>query len=166
MKKNLFLILFVLVFVPSVHAAQKSRIELTDGGIFEGEIVSLNEGRYTIKNSSIGTFKVEASRVRSIRSVDQAAGSSPAEASPSGTVPGQSDVQKLQSAITGNPDIMAAIPGLVSNPNFRTLLDDPEIVSAAKAMDIKTLLANQKVMKAINDPTIQKIAQKVKEKKE
>ncbi len=174
MKKIVFLVLFILMSVSPVYAGQQKRIELTDGGVFEGEIVSLHEGKYTIKSPSVGIFTVAASRVRNMRDLEGTVGSVssgtdvvqlPGAAAPSPNIaPDPSEVQRLQSAIISNPEIISSIPGLVATPDFQALLQDPEIMSAAKSMDIKALMTNPKIMKAINNPAVKEIAQKVKEK--
>ncbi len=157
--------LFVLTFLSLAYAAQKNRIELIDGGIFEGEVISLREGEYTIKSTSIGTFKVEASRVRKISPVGPTEGFSGKPALPADTAAGgASEVQKVQSMIAADPDMMKALPGLTGNADFQALLKDPEIMKAAKSMDLKTLMTNEKVVNAANNPAIQEISRKIKKK--
>lgn len=173
MKKIFFLVFFVLTFASLTFATQKSKIDLTDGSTLDGEVISVEEGVYTIKSPSLGALKIEESKIRAIRSAD------PTAAIPAVGVSAvsqkditsldattiQNEVGKIQPAIASNPDIMKAIPGLLSNPDFQALLKDPEIVNAAKSMDVKALMANEKFVKIINDPTIQEISQKIKGKK-
>jgi hypothetical protein len=165
MKKIFFLIFFVLALVSFVYAANQSRIELTDGSTVEGEIVSFSEGQYTIKSSSLGDLKIEGSKVRSVRNAGQPAGFSQKDIESLDAATVQEEVRKLQPKIMGNPDIMKSVAGLISNPDFRDLLKDPEILNAAKSLDIKTLMANEKFVNVINDPTIKEIIRKVEEKK-
>ena len=165
MKKVFFLVLLVLTSAAHADGSQKNSIELTDGSRLEGEIVSYSSGVYTIKNSNLGTLKIDESKIRNIRSANATSVSSE-KATPSfdpATV--QSEVQRLQPVITGNPDIMKLISSLVSNPDFQDILKDPAILNAAKSMDIQALMANEKVVKAINDPTFQEITRQVEEKK-
>ena len=152
----------VLIFIPSAYAADKSRIELTDGSAVEGEIVSFSGGQYTVRSAGLGDLKIEDSKVRNIRKIGETAGSSSAGGIPLDPAAIRNEVQKLQSKITGDPDTMKAVAGLVSKTDFQDLLKDPEIMNAAKSLDIKTLMANEKFVNAVNDPAIKKIGQKVK----
>ena len=60
-----FLALAVAVTV--VNAAETREIELTDGSVVTGEVVSLSGGIYTIRSTTLGTLRIEASKVRVIR---------------------------------------------------------------------------------------------------
>lgn len=171
MKKIFFLVLFVLGFVALGYGAAMSRIELTDGSTVEGEVVSVSEGKYVVKSPSLGMLKIEKSKVRGIRGVvSQVASPTPTssqDSSPQEAPVGLEEVQqvqKLQAAMAGNPQVMDALPGLMAQPDFQALLKDPEIMKAAKSMDFNALLANQKVIKATQNPKIQEISQKVNEK--
>ena len=64
-----FLLVFLALFASAslVNAAEVREIELTDGSVITGEIVSLSGGVYTIRSAAIGTVQVEESKVRTIR---------------------------------------------------------------------------------------------------
>jgi hypothetical protein len=53
--------------VCTAYAGEVKEVELNDGTVITGEIVSLNNGVYTIKSESLGTTKLSESKVRSIR---------------------------------------------------------------------------------------------------
>jgi hypothetical protein len=164
MKKALLLALFVSMSALLANTGHGKTLELTDGSTLEGEIVSFSEGKYTVQSPSLGTLQIEDSKVRNIvNSTDQ-----PVAASSQGAVPFdpavvRSEMQKLQSAILRDPDTMKTVAGLISNPDFRALVNDPEVMSAAKSLDLKTLMANPKFVSAINDPAIKDIDRKIKE---
>jgi hypothetical protein len=165
MKKIFFLIVFVLSAGSLVYGGQKSKIELTDGSILEGEIVSFSKDHYTVKSSILGTLKIEDSKVRTIHRVDASGMSSKNDMASLDTAAVPSEALKLPPAIAGSLEIMKAIPGLLASPDFQELLKDPEILNAAKSMDFKALMANEKFVKAINSSAIQEIRQKMKEQK-
>jgi len=169
MKKIFFLAAFIAAGASLVLGAQQSRIELKDGSVFEGEVVSFSDGKYTVQSPSLGTLRIEKSKVLAIRGANAAAGApliSKKDMASLDTNAVQSEVQKLQPAILGDPEIMKSLPAMLSNPDIQALLQDPEMVKAAKTMDIKTLLANEKFIKLVNSPAIKEINQKVKAKKE
>ncbi len=49
-------------------AGELNVIELKDGSIISGEVVSLAGGIYTIRTDSLGMIKLEESKIRAIRS--------------------------------------------------------------------------------------------------
>jgi len=162
MKKFIFLLLFVLTSVSLAYAAHKVRIELTDGSTLDGEVVSFSDGKYTVNSPSLGTLRIEDSKIRNIHSTDQTTGSSQKDIASLDAATFQGEVQKLQPAMISDPDIMKTISGLISNPDFRALLKDPEIMNAAKSSNVKALMANEKFIKVLNDPAVKEIRQKVK----
>ena len=162
MKKSIFLVLFVLMSLSLADAAEKSRIELADGSALDGEIVSFSDGKYTVNSSSLGTLQIEDSKVRAIHKGDLITGVPKTEVAASDTVDVQSEMQRLQPVITGNPEIMRTVAGLISDPDFKALLEDPAIMSAAKSLDVKALMANEKFVKAVNSSAVQEIKQKIK----
>jgi hypothetical protein len=165
MKKYIFLVCFMLMLISLADAGEKKRIELTDGSTVDGEIVSFSDGRYTVMSPSLGTLKIEDSKVRAIHKADETTGVPTNEVASLDPATIQSNIQKMQPVITGNPEIMKAVSGLAARPDFQALLKDPEIMNAAKSMDIKTLMANEKFVKAINDPAVREIGRKVEENK-
>lgn len=154
---------FVLAPVASAYAAHTSKIELTDGSTLEGEIVSFSEGQYTVKSPSLGILTIGESKIRNMRILDPSA-ALPQGVASADAVAIQDGAQKVQAAITGDPDIMKSLPDLITNPDFQDILKDPEVLNAVKSMDVKTLMANEKFIKAVNDPKIKEISRKVKEK--
>ena len=158
MKKILYLIIFVLTFVSLAHAAERNKIELDDGSALEAEILSFSEGKYTVRSSSLGVFQIEDSKVRNIHRIgtNDAAPVAPDAAAI------QTELEKIQPAITGDPGIMSAIVGLFSDPDFQALFKDPEILKAVRSLDLKALTANEKFIMAMNHPTGQAIKQKIK----
>ena len=162
MKKIFFLLLFVLMSVSLAYAAHKVRIELTDGSTVDGEVVSFSDGKYTVNSPSLGTLQIEDSKIRNIRSTDQAAESPQKDGASFDAATVQHEFQKLQPAMVSDPDTVRTISGLISNPDFQVLFKDPKIMNAAKSLDIKTLMADEKFVKALNDPAVKEIRQKVK----
>jgi hypothetical protein len=154
-----FLICFVaalsLVAV-AARAGELREIELKDGSSITGEVVSLNNGIYTIKSDTLGTLKVEESKVRVIRprSLSQGPGAAQNNAS--------SDVQTLQHRMMSDQEIMGMIQSLQNDPEFKKLLEDPEVMKAVSACDVAALTANPKFMKLLGNPAVQEIQKKVK----
>ncbi|HOW60014.1 MAG TPA: hypothetical protein PLO78_09865 [Candidatus Omnitrophota bacterium] len=162
MGKNFFLILFFLTWVSVAHASQEKRIELTDGSVLDGEIVSFSEGQYTVKNSVLGVIRVEGSKIRAIHGGDQTTGSSERDVTSLDAATVRNEMQKLQPAMVSNPDIMKSLASLISDSDFQALLKDPQVMDAARSLDLKTLMANEKFISILNKPEVNELARRSK----
>ncbi len=154
-----FLICFVVVLSLVAGAAQAGElreIELQDGSIITGQVVSLKNGIYTIKSDTLGTLNVEESRVKIIRP------KSPPQLPGIAQHNTGSEVTSLQHKMISDQEIMCLVQSLQNDPEFMKLLEDPEVLKAVNAGDMAALAANPKIMKLLENPTIQEIQKKVK----
>jgi len=127
-------------------ATETREIELTDGSVVTGEVVSLSGGVYTIRSATLGTLRIEASKIRVIRS--------------KGAVPSGDDlgrVKSLQNKMLGDGEIMDSVRALQDDPDFQKLLEDPEVMKAVQTGDIAALLKNPDFMKLLNKQAVQDI---------
>ena len=139
------------------QAGEMKEVVLKDGSVISGEVLSLTNGIYTVKSDILGTIKIEESKIRLIR-----------EKSPGGT--GQAtlnsgstgDVKSLQEKMMGDKEVMDLIQNLQNDPDFKKLLEDPEIMKAVNAGDVATLAADPRFVKLLNNPKVQEIQKKVK----
>jgi hypothetical protein len=154
----LVLLLLFSLSIRSASAGEMREIELTDGSIITGEVQSLSSGIFTIKLESLGTIRVEESKIRAIRAKSSIAvsGAGPGSGNTSGTV------KDLQGKMTGDKEIMALILSLQDSPEFKQILEDPEIMKAVNDGDIAALTANPKFMKLLDNSTVKEIEHKVK----
>jgi len=148
--KHLMLLLSLLLLIVGgyVFAEETNRIQLNDGSIIYGDIVSLRGGVYTIKSPTLGTVRIKASKVRSIQTKPLSSG-------------GQDQYQELQQKMMGDPDIINRILLLQNDPDIQAVLKDPAIMKAINAGDFNALMSNPKFMKLLNNPKIQDIGKKV-----
>ena len=143
-----FLLLFLL-FVQNAAAGEIRVIELTDGSTITGEVSSLNNGVYVIKSDSLGTIKLEESKVRAIRS----------KSSGTNAASGQ-ETKALQEKMSSDKEIMGLIQSLQNDPDFKKALEDPEIMKAVNAGDVSAITANPKFMKLLENATVKEIQSK------
>lgn len=144
------LCLILLLATQNVWAGQAQVIELTDGSVITGEVVSLADGVYTIRSESLGTAKLDAAKIRAIRS-----GSSSGAGSVS-----SDEVKALTDKMTGDSDIMAKILSLRDDPDFKRALEDPAIMKAVSEGNIAALTSNPQFMKLLNNATMKEIGEK------
>jgi hypothetical protein len=144
-------LLLCLLFVQNAAAGEIRVIELTDGSTITGEVSSLNKGVYVIKSESLGTIKLEESKVRAIRS--KSSGDNAASVQ---------DTRALQEKMLSDREIMGLIQSLQNDPDFKKILEDPEIMKAVNAGDVSALTANPKFMKLLDNATVKEIQNKAK----
>jgi len=135
-------------------AGETRHIDLNDGSTITGEVLSLNNGIYTIKSPSLGTMKIEESRIRAIRSGSASPAAAGAGASPE-------DRAALQEKMLRDKDVLNMIQSLQNDPDFQKIMENPEIMKAVQAGDIATLQANPEFMKLLNNATVRDIQKKV-----
>jgi len=143
--------LLLAVSLPSAFAGEVREIELTDGSTITGEVLSLSNGVYTVKSDSLGTIKIEETKIRAIR-----ARTAPGNAGTAG------EITSLQQKMMSDQEVMGLIQALQNDPEFRKILEDPEILKAVNAGDVSALMANPRFMKLLNNSTVQEIQKKVK----
>lgn len=150
MKSLILMCLTLTIAAGMATAAEVREIELTDGTIITGEVVSLTGGVYTIRSATLGTVRVEESHIRTIRLKDSGGSSANTEG----------EVMSLQNKMMSDGEIMNMIQGLQNDPEFQEILQDPEIMKAVQAGDITTLVANPKFMRLLNNQAVKDIKNK------
>jgi len=150
MKYLIMMFLTLAVAAGMATAAEMREIELTDGTIVTGEIVSLTGGVYTVRSATLGTLRIEESNIRTIRLKDSAGSS----------VHTGGEVMSLQNKMMSDGEIMNMIQGLQNDPEFQEILQDPELMKAVHAGDITTLAANPKFMRLLNNQAVKDIKNK------
>ena len=163
MRKLTYLFVFFLTLCVAGYCGQVSRIELTDGSVINGEIVSYSNGVYTINSATFGEIRIEGSKVSKIET-----GNSPSPSAQinSATQPGnltQPQIDAYREKLLSNPAAPSVVSGLANDPQIQELLKDPEIMAAAKAGDIQALMKNEKFKTIANNPKMQEAVEKLKQ---
>ena len=162
--------LLFLAIGPVWAAGDLRAIELTDGTTIVAEILSVDNGVYTLRSESLGEMKVPSSDIRVIRfPPSKNARPAPAREAPGmGTASGasgkpahtrdhDSQVEDLKRSMAEDEDIMAIIRSLQDEPEVQAVLEDPELVQAIESNDLGTLMSDPKFMKLLNNPKIREI---------
>ncbi len=145
--------LSLVLLIATAAAGEIREIELRDGSVITGEVLSLSNGIYTIKSDSLGTIKLEETKIRAMRSKAPAVSAAPGTGS---------EVTAIQEKMMSNKEVMAMIESLKDDPEFKKLLQDPGVMKAVQAGDVAALTSNPQFMKLLNNPTVQDIQKKVK----
>jgi len=150
--KSFIPIFVALVVATTVAIAAETReIELTDGSVITGEILSMEKGVYTVTSAILGTVRIEESKIRTIRNQ--------VSAGAAGNVGGQ--LKSLEDKMMSSNEMMDMIHSLQNDPDVQQILKDPEIMKAVQAGDIMTLMANPQLMKLLNKQGVQQIKNKL-----
>jgi hypothetical protein len=150
--------LFVLALSAQTALAGEIReIELNDGSVITGELLSLSGGIYTIKSDSLGTVRVEETKIRVVRS------KTPTSSGMQSNSGARIQSGALTDRMMNDTEIMAVIRGLQDDPDFKKILADPEIMRAVKDNDVATLMSKPEFMRLLDKPSVRTIREKVNE---
>jgi hypothetical protein len=181
MKLATAVFLTFMIWGGSVLAEPIRTIELHDGSVISGEIISFANGVYTIESSSLGILEIEDAKIRVIRSpATELVPSTPQPAQPAPqpnslqqlnpallpptTTMGGSDLQSLQGLIMNNPETLNSVMSLQNDPDFQSILQDPEIMNAVMSGNFNILLSNPKFMKLLEHQQVKEIQKQLEHK--
>ena len=150
--------LILMAFPITAFAGQLSEIELVDGGVILGEIISKTDGVYVVESRSLGTLRVKESEIRLIRL--GSAGPTKKEIVSAPNDAAGSEIQSLKQSMMNNDEVMGLVMSLQKDPKMQELLQDPDIMKAVSAGDITALMSNPKFMELLNNPKIKEIQKK------
>jgi hypothetical protein len=154
MKQTLMLSLLLFTLsAGDLMAGEIRDIELKDGIIIAGEVQSLEGGVYTIRTDSLGTIRIDNSRVQAIRPRGQA--------SPSRSPGISSQTRELEERMRADEEIMNKIQSLKDDPAFQKVLEDPELLNAVNSGDVAALMADPKFLQLLQNPAVQDIQKKM-----
>ncbi|HTP05067.1 MAG TPA: hypothetical protein VMM54_07925 [Nitrospirota bacterium] len=149
--------LILLTSAVTANAGEARVIELIDGSIIRGEVLSLTGGVYTIKSDSLGMIKLEESKISVIRAKSAGHGANKDVVSQS-----SDEIRSLQEKMMSDKEIMSMIQSLQDDPEFQKLLENPEVMKAVNSGDVAALMSNAQFMKLLNNSTLRDIQSKVK----
>ena len=163
MKKIIIFCLLFLALNIAAYGGGLSKIELTDGSILNGEIVSYINGVYTINTANFGTIKVNSTKISKIESVNNVLPNTPINLTPQSSNLTQSQVSTYGQTLMNNPENTAIFKELVNNPGLQKMASDPQVQAVAKTGDIQSLMDNPEFMKIVNSPEVQESVKKLKQ---
>ncbi len=162
MKKIIIFCLLFCALNAAAYCGQLSKIELTDGSVINGEVVSYVNGVYTINTAAFGEIKVGAGGVSKIESANYALPDTAISSVVQTNNPTQAQVSAYGQTLMKNPENTAILTGLASDPQIQEMVSDPQLQDAAKTGDIQALLKNPKFLDIANSPKVQEAIKKLK----
>ena len=150
-------VVIVAVLAPCA-AASAATLVLKDGTVIHGEIESLQGDTYTVKTDSLGTVRL---RKQNVRTIDHSGGSAMASSS-TGAPPGQVELQAMQTRMMRNPDLIAMIQALQSDPEMQAVLADPQIMNALASGDYAALKNNPKIISLMRNAKVRAVVGEVR----
>ena len=163
MKKLIIFCSFFFALNAAAYSGQLSKIELTDGSVINGEVVSYLNNIYTISTTSFGEIKVEAAKVVKIESANYISPNTSLSPIVQTNNPTPSQVSAYGQTLMKNPENVTVLKGLASDPRVQEIAGDAQIQDAAKSGDIQALMKNPKFMDIVNSPEVQKAIKKLKQ---
>ena len=174
----LLLLPLAVLFIATTAMAQPSQyqpqttdtnktITLKDGTKIKGQVIGFQNGVYTIQSTHFGQIAIKDSEITSISSTDLPPANNYAQTLPNPNVANGVDPNAfkaqavgLQQKLLNDPQNVADIQTLTSDPQFLELMNDKEFVSAIQNYDLEKIKSNPKTQMLMSNPQIQKIMQR------
>jgi len=160
-------LLLPLAALPSLVLGQgQSTLELDDGSLVVGEVLSLSNGVYSVRSSTVGTVRIDAAHIRTIRLDGAADGSARVSGPAAGGDRSEAsrfiaDIGAMQQRLAAEPGLMDLVMGLQNDPQLRQALADPQLMALIAAGDLNALRANPGVRALMNHPSIRAILERM-----
>ena len=155
--------LLCLTLASVADCIAESRILLNDGTEIVGEVLSMQNGSYTIRSTTLGTLKISDRQVRQITSTP-GGNSSISSANPVDSAKGMMNgqqVQSIQKSLMGDSAMLQRIMSLQSSPEMKAVLADPEVMQAIQNFDLDTLANHPKIKRLMNNQKVRAISSEV-----
>ncbi len=144
----------LIAFASSYQAAaEMQQVILQDGSQVNAEVLSLNNGVYTLKSPALGQFTVNARQIRTIQTIR---GTMPQSQTP-GPTDAKIDMEQIQSSLLANGDTVKIIMDLQNDPAVKAILADRDIMAAIQRGDYTSLANNPKIKKLMGKAEIKQI---------
>ena len=165
---------FALIFLslsPLTFAATSKQIALKDGSLIKGELVSFENGLYTIQTENLGRLQLPEVNVVSIANEGAIAQAAPPMAQQTAAAPGFSNkVSAMQTKIMGDPQAMQTVQAMAEDPEIAAMISDPNFVkqltAAVSNNDMNSVADNPNIQRLMSNPKMQAFIQQLQGKSE
>jgi len=159
--KNALLITVTLSLVIVAGAVFGERtvreILLKDGSVIKAEILSFEDGVYSLRSETMGELRLQDSAIETIRLPDDGrrklAGADSKDR--------QKNVKNLQSSMLSSPALLSMIFALQDDPDVQDILRDEEVMGLIMTGDMDTLEHNPQFIRLMENPKIRAIIERM-----
>jgi len=149
------ILLSLLLATVTLASQAASRIELVDGTVINGDLLSMSNGRYVVQSTTLGRIELPQSSIRAIEPVIGKSGSGGGN---------NVDFHAIQQQITASPELMQLVTALMSDPQIQTAIKDPEFMRLILSGDVTALKDDPRMLKLMGNPSIQAIIGKMQQR--
>jgi len=151
-----FLLSLCLLALPSpAQSGSVKTITLKDGSTIKGEVLSLQNGVYTVRSLTLGEIQLKEDTIVAITAEETA------QENPSAF---KNEVLDIQGEITKDPQLMEEIKHLMADEEVLRLLSDPNLMNDVMTFDEEKIKSNPSVQKLLEHQQIRKIMGTVEQK--
>jgi hypothetical protein len=148
-------------------AAGQSRVELRDGSVLQGELVSVEASSYRIRTGALGEISIPESDVLAIRPLGSndsipaapAIGTTGAASATPQAMRG--DLASIQQQLASDPAILGAIMSLQQDPEIRAALANPGFAQLVLSGNVQAIQNDPRFQRLLQNPAIQSIVKQV-----
>ncbi len=158
-KAAVYTIFCLIIWEYAIFASESMQVELHDGTIIVGKIISFQDDCYTIQSDTLGTVNINESKIRIIRSISGAENTAGGLKQPNPSI--NSDVEDLTKQMMIDEQIMNMIFSLQNDPDFQKILNDPALLNAVNSGDFATLMSNPAFMNLLKNKKVQEIKKRM-----
>jgi hypothetical protein len=147
----------------SSQAQDQRVITLDDGTRITGQVVSFQNGTYTISTENLGELTIKDANVVSISSAS--AMNNPLDGAT--LWEGQdirSAVSQVQASMMNDPNILVGLEELMKDPEIMALLSDQNFINDIMSYDPNRIQANPKAQQLMNNPEMRKLMETMMQK--
>ena len=169
MINRLILPLLLLTFLsPLVFAGSTKQIALKDGSVIKGELVSFENGIYTVQTDNLGQLQLPEANVLSVAN-ESIAVQAPQAAAQTGSAPNFSNkVSAMQNQIMADPQAMQTVQAMAEDPEIAAMISDPDFVkqltAAVSNNNIDSVAEDPKIQQLMSNPKMQALIQQLQDK--
>jgi hypothetical protein len=160
------LLVLVWLLTANTLVAGESRIELEDGSLITGEVLSSDGRTYRIRSRTLGTLEIDAERIRSLRpsgSADTGAhtGTHTGAGTSAAAAANHQRVESIQKDIAADSGLLGSIMSLEHDATIREALADDEFMRAIAERDFATLRNHPTIRKLLETPRMRDIVDQI-----
>ncbi len=166
-KRKLVVFFLAFLLTSSLQAGTTKHIALKDGSVIKGELISFENGTYTLQTDNLGRLQLPEANVISI-SNDAVMPPSPTGGQAVNATPVFSNkVNAMQNQIMGNPQAIQAVQAMAEDPEIAAMISDPafvqQLTAAVSNNNIDSVAGDPKIQQLMNNPKMQALIQQLQD---